>query len=153
MIWLTFKKVGLLPGGIIPSRVMARLSPPFNTKPPAQGLPATVLPQNCKGTGPVLVMVSTVLPNSNLFIVKTKSLDFSILVVKKSETLFTALYMQCTHERQPLGATTKGLYCAAHGSAFDLDGNVTIQPATAALTKFTTELNDSMLTILIPKTI
>ena len=100
----------------------------------------------------IVVDLSTVLPTNNLFIVKSKALDFSILVIKKSETLFTALYMQCTHERQPLGATTKGLYCAAHGSAFDLDGNVTIQPATAALTKFTTELNNNMLSIFIPKT-
>lgn len=79
-------------------------------------------------------------PEKNQLIVKCKGMDFDILLIKKNDGTFNALYMMCTHERQPLGATSKGLYCSSHGSGFDLEGNVTIQPATKSLIKFQTSI-------------
>ncbi len=66
-------------------------------------------------------------------------MEFDILLVKKSDGTYNALYMQCTHQSQPLTASKTGLFCSSHGSGFDLDGNVTIEPATRPLRKFKTE--------------
>jgi nitrite reductase/ring-hydroxylating ferredoxin subunit len=73
---------------------------------------------------------------SNLAIVRDNQAEFDILLVKKSEDLFEAIYMKCSHRENPLTATETGLYCSAHGSIFDLDGNVKKEPATAPLQKF-----------------
>ena len=78
---------------------------------------------------------------------------FNILLIKKNDGTYNALYMMCTHERQPLGATNKGLYCSSHGSGFDLEGNVTIQPATQSLTKFQTSVNNQKVFINLNKNI
>jgi Rieske Fe-S protein len=83
----------------------------------------------------------------NQLIVKCKGMDFDILLVKKSDGSFNALYMMCTHERQPLGASNKGLYCSSHGSGFDFEGNVTNQPATKSLTKFQTSISNQKILI------
>jgi nitrite reductase/ring-hydroxylating ferredoxin subunit len=73
---------------------------------------------------------------SNLAIVRDNQAEFDILLVKKNEELFEAIYMKCSHRENPLTATETGLYCSAHGSVFDLDGNVKKEPATAPLQKF-----------------
>jgi nitrite reductase/ring-hydroxylating ferredoxin subunit len=86
-------------------------------------------------------------PEQNKLIVKVKGLDFDILLLKKSDGTFTALYMMCTHERQPLGTTNKGLYCSSHGSAFNFDGQVTQQPATKSLTKYLTRIEQQKVII------
>jgi cytochrome b6-f complex iron-sulfur subunit len=85
--------------------------------------------------------------NQNLLLVKNSNLEFDILLVKKKDNTYNALYMECTHHSQPLTANKSGLYCSAHGSAFNLEGNVTIQPATKALKKFKTEINNSNINI------
>ncbi len=51
--------------------------------------------------------------------------------------------MKCTHRANPLTATKDGLYCPAHGSRFDLNGNVTEQPATEPLKQFKTSINQT----------
>jgi cytochrome b6-f complex iron-sulfur subunit len=73
---------------------------------------------------------------SNLAIVRDNQAEFDILLVKKNEELFEAIYMKCSHRENPLTATETGLYCSAHGSIFDLDGNVKKEPAIAPLQKF-----------------
>lgn len=78
----------------------------------------------------------TFFETSNLAIVRDNQAEFDILLVKKSEELFEAIYMKCSHRENPLTATETGLYCSAHGSIFDLDGNVKKEPATAPLQKF-----------------
>lgn len=77
---------------------------------------------------------------SNLLIVRDMQVDFDILLVKKSETEYNAIYMKCSHQANAVTATRTGLYCSSHGSAFDLDGNVTREPATAPLQRFKTEV-------------
>jgi Rieske Fe-S protein len=59
--------------------------------------------------------------------------------------------MQCSHQNQPLSATKTGLFCASHGSAFDLEGNVTVEPATDPLRKFKTEVNNATIKIYLSK--
>lgn len=85
--------------------------------------------------------------NQNLLIVKNSNLEFDILLVKKKDNNYNALYMQCSHQSQPLTANKSGLFCASHGSSFDLEGNVIVQPATQPLRKFKTEIENNNIKI------
>lgn len=58
-----------------------------------------------------------------------------ILLVKRSEG-YNALLMECSHEAQPLSVGGTTINCSAHGSTFDLEGNVTHAPATKPLTRY-----------------
>lgn len=80
-------------------------------------------------------------------IIRSATLNNDILLVKNSETQYTALLMRCTHRNNPLTASDSGLYCSAHGSRFDLEGNVTYEPATLPLKKFTTQLQNEYIII------
>jgi len=95
----------------------------------------------------LLVPESSFIDNQNVLIIKNSNLEFDILLVKKKDTSYNALYMQCTHESQPLSATKSGLFCSSHGSAFNLDGDVTVQPATKPLRKFKTETENNNIII------
>jgi Rieske Fe-S protein len=55
--------------------------------------------------------------------------------------------MKCTHQDNPLTATQTGFFCSAHGSTFDLKGNVTKEPALRPLKKYTTEIKESSILI------
>ncbi len=98
------------------------------------------------GKGIIEVPVSS-FETSNLVIVRDLQMDFDILLVKKSAEDYQALDMKCSHQANPLTATSSGLFCSAHGSSFDLNGNVRTEPATGPLQKFNTELNDNTITI------
>lgn len=50
-----------------------------------------------------------------------------------TETGFSALSLACTHLGCTLEQTEAGFTCPCHGSRFDVDGNVTHNPATKAL--------------------
>lgn len=95
----------------------------------------------------LLVPETSFKDNQNLIVVKNAQLPFDILLVKKKDNLYNALYMECTHHSQPLSANKSGLYCSSHGSAFDLEGNVTIEPATRALKIFKTETENNTIKI------
>jgi cytochrome b6-f complex iron-sulfur subunit len=85
-----------------------------------------------------------------LLLVRAKSLENDILLVKeKQESVFTyrALLMRCTHQEQPLTVQGSKIHCAAHGSEFDLNGNVTKEPALDPLAKFPVTLNNGIITI------
>lgn len=75
---------------------------------------------------------------SPLVIIRVSWLPYDVLLVKKSETEYKAIYMKCSHQDQILVASKSGFFCSAHGSTFDLDGNVTKEPAISNLTQFTT---------------
>lgn len=83
-------------------------------------------------------------------IVRHKDLDFDVLLLKNSNG-YKALYMKCTHEDAPLVATESGLYCNMHGSAFNLEGAVTKEPATKPLASFETTVANNLITINIHK--
>jgi Rieske Fe-S protein len=80
-------------------------------------------------------------------IIRSSILNNDILLVKNSDTQYTALLMLCTHRNNPLTASGSGLYCSAHGSRFDLEGNVTLEPATQPLKKYLTQLQNEFVTI------
>jgi Rieske Fe-S protein len=84
---------------------------------------------------------------SNLLILRDLQVPFDILLVKKSEQEYNAIYMKCSHQENPVTATPNGLYCSSHGSSFDLDGNVTKEPALTPLKKFKTQILDNQISI------
>jgi Rieske Fe-S protein len=84
---------------------------------------------------------------SNLVILRDMQVAYDILLVKKSESQFNAIYMKCSHQENPVTATKSGLFCSSHGSTFDLNGNVTKEPALAPLKKFKTIIQDNQITI------
>ena len=80
-------------------------------------------------------------------LVRDKQLEFDILLVKINETTYRALYMQCTHENNPLTYNSKGIYCLSHGSEFDMEGTVTLGPAARNLKQFPTQIENNFITI------
>jgi Rieske Fe-S protein len=80
-------------------------------------------------------------------LLRVPGMDFDILVVKKTETVYNALYLECTHRQYPLTVNARGLNCPSHGSAFNLDGKVTNGPASAPLKKFATHIDGKDLVI------
>lgn len=84
---------------------------------------------------------------STLVIVRDMQVPYDVLLVKKSEQEYLALYMRCSHQENALTATKNGLYCSSHGSTFDLDGNVTKEPALTPLKRFQTTRHDNLITI------
>jgi len=85
--------------------------------------------------------------DSTVLILRDIQMPFDVLLVKKSIEEYLALYMQCTHQENPVTATENGLYCSAHGSSFDLEGNPTKEPASKPLKRFTTEYKINSITI------
>lgn len=84
---------------------------------------------------------------SNLVVVRDMQMAYDVLLVKKSEQEYNAIYMKCSHRENPVSATKTGLYCSEHGSTFDFDGNVTKEPALEPLKKFKTILKENAITI------
>lgn len=85
--------------------------------------------------------------DSPILVVRNSQMDYDILLVKKSESDVTAMLMKCTHQDNALTANKNGLFCSVHGSTFDLQGNVTKEPALNPLKKFKTEINNQIITI------
>ena len=72
----------------------------------------------------------------NSLLIKSPSLEYDIVLIKKSTTEYLAFKMVCPHQNNPIVAYEKGFYCPTHGSEFDSDGNVTKGPAEQGLKKF-----------------
>lgn len=83
---------------------------------------------------------------ANHYIIRNKALPFDIIVIKNQD-VYTALQMRCTHNDVALSFSGKKIVCASHGSEFDLKGNVTKEPATAALTAYKTSIHEQQLII------
>jgi Rieske Fe-S protein len=96
--------------------------------------------------GSITIPISAFTEKNNSVIVRNNQLEFDILVVKSGNT-FNALQMKCTHQDNPITASSTGLFCSAHGSTFDLQGNVTKEPALHPLKKYKTEINESSILI------
>jgi Rieske Fe-S protein len=95
---------------------------------------------------------SAFVEKQTILILKNIHWDADILVVKNTDkktkiVTYKALKMQCSHNPSPLTATKSGLNCPTHGSSFDLDGEVTLQPATQPLKQFKTEVKDKVIII------
>lgn len=97
-----------------------------------------------KGT---ITVPMTELGEKKLLLVRTPQSEFDLLLVRDAKDKFHTLLMRCSHQEQPLTATADGLYCASHGSQFDLAGNVQKAPATAPLQKFVTTVENGQFVI------
>lgn len=86
---------------------------------------------------------------TNMIVASTTQLDYDVLVIKKDDGTYKSLLMRCSHQDQPLTATASGLFCAAHGSSFDLDGNVTKEPASTPLVSYKTIVETQLINIYI----
>ena len=104
----------------------------------------TAVPEN----GKVLVDLALFANDKKALIVRTKQLEHDILVLK-TENNYHALYLQCTHQNNPVNYNSGGIVCNAHGSQFDLQGVVKVGPADKALKRFTTSNENNSLTITI----
>ena len=99
--------------------------------------------------GIINVSTSSFVEEQKLLLIRNQKMEYDILLVKKQDNTYNALYMECTHQNQPLTANKNGLFCSAHGSSFDLEGNVKQEPATKPLRKFKTEITDNNIKIYI----
>ncbi len=84
---------------------------------------------------------------SNLLLLRIKKSDFDFVVIKRADNTYNTLQLKCTHEDQPLGVTSKNIYCSSHGSVFDFEGNATKEPASRPLKSFKTNLVENQVII------
>ncbi|MCU0430952.1 MAG: Rieske 2Fe-2S domain-containing protein [Cytophagaceae bacterium] len=85
--------------------------------------------------------------NRSYVLVKSEKLNFPIYLYKLSETDYSALWMECTHQGAELSAHGDYLTCPSHGSEFDRLGNVTQGPAQNNLRKFKTSIENQFILI------
>jgi Rieske Fe-S protein len=83
-------------------------------------------------------------------IVRHDRLEYPICLYRLSETDYSALLMQCTHQGTELQAGGDKLHCPAHGSEYDQRGKVTQGPSERNLRTFPVIADDKR--ILIPLT-
>jgi len=84
------------------------------------------IPRSAFGAGEVLV-------------VRVRSLMDDLALHRHKDNTFTAVLLRCTHADTQLTAGGEEFRCSAHGSRFDLDGNVLKGPALKALVQFPAE--------------
>lgn len=80
-------------------------------------------------------------------IVRNEELKYPICVYRFSESDYTALWMQCSHQGTELQASGSFLQCPAHGSEFDNKGRVTNGPADRDLRTFPVSVSNNQLFI------
>lgn len=95
----------------------------------------------------ITVPLASFTEKNNMVIVRHFDMEFDILLVKQKDETYNAMLMQCTHHPNPLTASSDGLFCAAHGSRYNLNGEVTQEPALTPLKKYKTEINNSSIII------
>lgn len=69
-------------------------------------------------------------------IINNDELKFPICIFRHTESLYTALWLQCTHQGAELQVFGDKLQCPAHGSEFNDKGVVTNGPANNNLRSF-----------------
>lgn len=87
----------------------------------------------------------------NYIVVNNTQLQYPIYLFRFSDTEYTALYMQCTHQGNELSAYGEKLVCPAHGSEFDNKGKVTNGPASSPLRTFPTQFENQNISISLKK--
>jgi cytochrome b6-f complex iron-sulfur subunit len=96
--------------------------------------------------GQVAVNADTFTGKSNMLVVRTKQLEYDILLIKNGAE-YKALYLRCTHEGIGLTPASNKIFCSAHGSVFDLDGKVVKEPALRPLKTYQTEVINNQIII------
>jgi len=83
----------------------------------------------------------------SFIIVRNDALKFPVCVYRISDTEYSALWMQCTHQGAELQASGDVLQCPAHGSEFNNRGQVRTGPANTNLRTFPVTVSNNELFI------
>ena len=83
----------------------------------------------------------------SFIIVRNETLQYPICVYRFSDSEYSALWMQCSHQGTELQASGDFLQCTAHGSEFSNKGKVTNGPADKDLRTFPVMVNKNELFI------
>lgn len=86
-----------------------------------------------------LKIQSSAFAESDKVLVNFSLLEAPILVQKKADGKYNAIYLLCTHKACEVSVHKYSLDCPCHGSQFDLDGNVLEGPAEEKLKSFPVE--------------
>jgi nitrite reductase/ring-hydroxylating ferredoxin subunit len=90
--------------------------------------------------GKINVPVASFVEETNMVIVKDKSLNYQVAIIKQKDNSFRAFELKCTHQDNALIATKSSFVCSLHGSSYDLNGKVTNTPASTNLKEFPIEV-------------
>ncbi len=85
-------------------------------------------------------------PDAKAVLLRTKQLEHDILVLKLEKS-YRAIYLQCSHQNNPVNYNSGGIVCNTHGSQFDLEGSPKVGPADKRLKRFKIEEANNFLTI------
>lgn len=80
-------------------------------------------------------------------LVQHEQLAFPIYVYRFSDSEYTALWMECTHQGAELQASGDFLHCPSHGSEFTNRGVVSSGPAEKSLRSFPVSISDDKIFI------
>ena len=80
---------------------------------------------------------------ASYIIVRNEALKYPICIYRFSDTLYTALWLRCTHQGTELQASGDAIQCPAHGSEFNNRGEVKNGPADRALRTFPVTVNNN----------
>ena len=97
--------------------------------------------------GELNIPIASFIENSNMVIIKDKSLEYQVAVVKQKDNTFKAFELKCTHQDNSLIATKSSFVCGLHGSTFDLSGKVITTPASKNLKEFPVTLSNDLITV------
>jgi Rieske Fe-S protein len=89
----------------------------------------------------------TLFAQSDFQIIQPKDMFYNIGLRKEKDGTFTALLLRCTHADNQLVSTGNGFRCDLHGSAFNMEGQVTQGPAEQSLKKYPTEVISNQIII------
>jgi Rieske Fe-S protein len=92
----------------------------------------------------------TAFGESNYLVVKPADINYDIAVMKKSNSEYFSLVMNCTHADNPVIFTGKYFQCNLHGSTFSIYGKVEKGPAEKSLVRLQCELIENEININLP---
>lgn len=85
--------------------------------------------------------------DKNTLLLRTNKLEYDVLLIRCEKQGYRALYMQCTHNSNPLSPTATRIFCSSHGAEFDMEGNVKTGPAKEKLKSFPVQVNSGKIII------
>jgi Rieske Fe-S protein len=85
--------------------------------------------------------------SKTFLLIQHEQLAFPIYVYRFSDSEYTALWMECTHQGAELQASGEFLHCPSHGSEFTNRGVVSSGPAEKSLRSFPVTVADNKIFI------
>lgn len=85
--------------------------------------------------------------HKDYIIIRNEDLNYPIVVYRVSENDYTALLLRCSHQQNELSVSGELLTCPAHGSSFNMKGDVVNGPAEMKLRQFPTKIDAQSLYI------